>query len=228
MKQAKVRTNQEIAFQTREVILSSDSPLIYTPGQYITLLVPKEDGTKNGRSYSIASRTNDSTITLLVRIVDGGLGSTYVKNLQEGDLLFFVGPSGKFGLSKTPRNALFIATGTGAAPFIPMIDTLLRTGNDATVTLLLGFRHEEDSFFEYMTHGWKENYPQFQGIEILSRPGSQWQGETGHVTDYIVKHSSLLTDKDLYVCGNRDMVQEVIALANQQGVPDNQIFYEKY
>lgn len=227
MQQAEVITNKEIAFSTREIILRPDTSFCYTPGQYITLLIPKKDGTQEGRSYSIASHIKDSTITLLIRMVEGGLGSTYVHHLQKGDRVSFVGPSGKFGLSTSPRDALFVATGTGIAPFVPMIDTVL-LGQQNTVTLLFGVHNEEYSFFEYITQPWKEHSSRFDGIEILSHPRAQWKGETGYVTDYIVKHSSLLIDKDLYVCGNRDMVQEVITLAQQQGVSHNHIFYEKY
>lgn len=204
-----------------------DSSFVYTPGQYITLLIPKKDGSKEGRSYSVASQQDDANITLLVRMVDGGLGSTYVRNLQRGDTVSFVGPSGKFGLSPLSQDALFIATGTGAAPFVPMIDAVLKTGEN-TATLLLGFRQESDSFFKHMTQLWQKEYPLFTGIEILSRPSDQWHGETGRVTDYLAKHSEIMQDKQLYICGNGDMVKEVITFAQQQGVHHDKIFHEKY
>jgi NAD(P)H-flavin reductase len=227
MTQAKVFSNKEIASQTREIVLVSESPLFYKPGQYITLLIPKEDGSKDGRSYSVASQKDANTISLLVRIIDGGLGSTYIKDLHEGDVVSFVGPSGKFLLSPISQDSLFVATGTGAAPFMPMIDALLKTGNNA-VTLLLGFRYEEDSFFKYMTQQWENIYSHFQGIEILSQPSERWQGEKGHVTDYLKRHPAIVLNKQLYICGNGEMVKEVITLAQQQGLLNENIFYEKY
>src|SRR5918993_472919 len=54
------------------------------------------------------------------------------------------GPKGKFLLQDDGRTALFVASGTGLAPFISMIETLRDRGQQRDIILLHGVSYDYD------------------------------------------------------------------------------------
>ena len=96
--------------------------LAFRPGQFISCLVPV-GGERLVRPYSIASAPEDPEhLELLLDLVPGGPGSTYLFGLVPGDRVCFTGPWGTFVLDRAPdAEAVFIAAGTGIAPIRPML-----------------------------------------------------------------------------------------------------------
>ena len=78
------------------------------------------------REYSMYSSANSKYLDFLIRSVEGGLISSELQKLKPGDLVEVDGAYGEFCL-KDPLNKsqdyLFIATGTGIAPFHSFIKT---------------------------------------------------------------------------------------------------------
>ncbi len=71
--------------------------------------------------YSIASGVNDEHLRFLIKRFDNGNVSVYLSELNPGDRLTLSPPFGWFrpGQSDNARvQPVFIATGTGIAPFI--------------------------------------------------------------------------------------------------------------
>ena len=92
----------------------------FTPGQFISIDV---DGTR--RSYSVASPASNKThIDFLVDVAPGGPGSKFFMSKQPGDTISGIGPMGNFTLVQDDGVMVFLATGTGVAPFKSMLDTL--------------------------------------------------------------------------------------------------------
>ncbi len=75
------------------------------------------------RSMSIASPPSDSRNILMCHDVSPmGAGSHWTLGLSVGDTVSFMAPLGAFVLDKeSPRKKVFIATGTGVAPFRSML-----------------------------------------------------------------------------------------------------------
>ena len=73
----------------------------FAPGQFVTLDLPiHEKPNKRWRSYSIASWPDGTSVfELLIVLLDGGAGSTYLFNeVNEGSELTLRGPQGVFVL----------------------------------------------------------------------------------------------------------------------------------
>src|SRR5438309_2338179 len=107
--------------------LAEGDTMRFDPGQFVTFYVDRNGATVT-RSYSIASSPDlVDRFDLLVKKVDGGYVSTYLTSLHGGEQLRMIGPLGRF-LLKDPGNrpVVFVCTGTGIAPFIPMLEQLLR------------------------------------------------------------------------------------------------------
>ena len=86
-------------------------------------------GTTQTRSYSFSSMPKDGVVEFLVRNIPGGLMSTYLaEHAKPGDAADMTGPIGSFYLRDVTRPALFLAGGTGLAPFLAMLEVLRDAG----------------------------------------------------------------------------------------------------
>ncbi len=222
---AKVVASRFVTQDVLSIILEQDKPLTYIPGQYIVVRIPNIENNIVGRSYSIASQAGESTLTLLVKLVEQGVGSVYLKSLKMGDEVVFTGPFGKFVLKEENMPAVFIGTGTGVAPFIPMIEERRKRSVTTPTTLLLGFRTEQDIL---ELPGVWEGDSNITSHICISQPSDDWTEERGRVTDYLRKNPHILKDSTIYICGNGSMVDEVKTFALEYGVPDAHIVLERY
>src|SRR6476659_1122349 len=123
--QATVSLIRDLTHDVRELELTLREPkeIAFKAGQFISFDVPK-DGFPYPvtRPYSIASPPFISDrLLLLFNLIPGGPGSTYLHGLREGDPMTFKGPAGSFFLrDDLNKRILFVATGTGIAPFRSM------------------------------------------------------------------------------------------------------------
>ncbi|TMD28296.1 MAG: hypothetical protein E6I94_08635 [Chloroflexi bacterium] len=100
----------------------------FEPGQYMTIGV-FADGKLVQRPYSVASspRVAAEGYEFYVRLVQGGLFTPLLWRLPVGHGMRMIGPKGRFLLEEgDERVHLFISSGTGNAPFVSMIRTLMR------------------------------------------------------------------------------------------------------
>ena len=186
------------------ITVEADEPVDYVAGQYLSLRY--QDVT---RVYSIASSPNREAVEFCVRRVPGGrLTSELAVDLAAGDEVTLRGPYGELMLeAPSPRDAVFLATGTGVAPFKGMIDYLFEEGMDRyrgeprDVWLFLGAAWEDalpyaDAFAEYAEA--REN---FHFVPTLSRERylTGWGGETAYVQYSLAKYvaDAALADRDL-------------------------------
>ncbi|HEY2887820.1 MAG TPA: FAD-dependent oxidoreductase, partial [Candidatus Limnocylindrales bacterium] len=115
-------------------------PVAFEPGQYMTIGV-LVGGRMVQRPYSVASspRTAAEGYELYVRLVEGGLFTPLLWELPLGHRMRMIGPKGKFMLQPDDqRTHLFISSGTGNAPFVSMIRTLIIDGASRPALFLNG------------------------------------------------------------------------------------------
>src|SRR5258705_9111299 len=118
---ARVRDVVVHAPDTRALFLEPSHPVEFRPGQFVSCLVPHDGGVLN-RPYSIASTPADSHLELLLNLVPGGPGSSYLFACAAGDTLQLTGPWGTFGAGELPdAETIFIAEQTAIAPIRPML-----------------------------------------------------------------------------------------------------------
>lgn len=101
----------------------------FKAGQYLILKINDKS-----RLYSIASPdTQKNSFEILVEIIEGGLGSTYLSNLKVGEEAVFQGPAGMFRLKENPRPKIFLVTGTGIAPVRSIIKSEIKKLRDEEI-----------------------------------------------------------------------------------------------
>lgn len=178
------------------------------------------------RAYSIA-KTGERSFTLLVSFSGGGAGARFFRDSKIGTRALFYGPFDDFPYRYgTGRSKIFFATSTGVAPFRMMIDEALKENLPAT--LLLGSPKESDIALKDEFLAITERDSRFTFIPTLSNPDPEWNGARGFVTDYIGAHPDIVKQSDIYICGIPAMTVGVLAALKNAGVPEEQIFVQKF
>ncbi len=195
------------------IIRMARNDLKFKAGQYIRLGFP---GDIEKREYSIYSGEKDNYIEVLIREIEEGSLSKRFKNSKSGDFLEIEGPFGFFTLSqeeKTNEDLLFIATGTGIAPF----HSFIRSYPELNYQLIHGIRYSEDTYDH-----------DFYGTNITSCFSKEKNGQfQGRVTDYLKKHSPD-TKTRCFLCGNSDMIHNAMDILVEQGLSLDQLRTEIY
>lgn len=111
----------------------------FTPGDCVAIYT----GSDKSRPYSIASGSNEDELRFVIRMMDGGEVSPWLMNRNAGDIIRITPPFGWFRPGQDIGDApfVFLATGTGIAPFLSYAKTFER----APELCLYGVRREADA-----------------------------------------------------------------------------------
>ena len=134
-KRARLLTKTALTPSIWRLEFELDEPVNFVPGQYVKLRVAPFEW----RDYSIAAAAGNRVV-LLVSNRTGGDGSHYADTVQTGAATEIEAPFGAFRLWRNERRKVFVATGTGLAPFLPMFEQMARLGELQTAELYFGCR----------------------------------------------------------------------------------------
>ncbi|MBK3519854.1 FAD-binding oxidoreductase [Carboxylicivirga marina] len=186
----------------------------FKAGQVIAIALNPND---EPRLYSIASGTNKKYISILFDIKPGGELTPPLSKVKSGDTVFISEPFGKFLCADKP--ATWIATGTGIAPFLSIIES----GQNKNIKLLHGARTLDKFFFqEYLYEQLGDYYLRFCTTESNERTID------GRLTDYLKNSKKLPTNNKYYLCGSSQMVIDVREILISKGIPFDNIIAEIY
>jgi ferredoxin-NADP reductase len=204
----------------------------FVAGQWLSFKTNKPDGEEIVRAYSIASPPDiDNKFALCLNRVQDGFMSNFLCDMKEGDDIACQGPFGDFILRPPMRDSIFIATGTGIAPFRSMLRWLL---SDETrhqgkqLDLIFGNRTEKDIYYHDEFLGLAAEHPNFHYQPTLSRGGPSWQGRRGYVQEHVPAIVQGRSDMHAYICGLDKMVKANRDLLKSLGWDRKSILYEKY
>lgn len=207
--------------------LLKPSRLEFQSGQYVSVVVD-EHGTR--RSYSICSRPDiGHGFELLLDMTPKGVGTQFFQNLRFGQEISLLAPMGQFIISDNDDQAIvFVATGSGIAPFRSMIFDLLQVRQDQRpITLYWGLRYVKDLFWENEFEELVENFKNFSFYPTISRPVPEWNLSTGRVTSLLEIHQ-FKEKTGFYLCGSTPMIEDCTKLLEAKGVEEKRIYYEKF
>ena len=162
-----------------------------------------------------------------------GVCSNYLCDLNVGDKVLVSGPAGKRFLLPIDRNAhdyIFMATGTGIAPFRSMCMELFDHPDGPTtsqVHVVMGTPYTTDLLYDDLFCGYAEKHPNFHYHTAISRE-LQPDGSKGrYVGQLIEDHFDdifgpiLTSDRGLlYLCGLVGMQFGVYKMLAERGLSD--------
>lgn len=205
----------------------------FKPGQYAELGIPGGD---ERRSFSMATTpaTTDHIEFLIKKYPGGRFSSLLEDGIEVGDTIDLHGPYGNFTLKKAHVLPLVLmAGGAGMAPVLALLRHLSATGDPRRIRFYYGARTIADLFYLDEIRALGERLDDFEFVVALSESDEGIEdldvtAEKGLVTDVVEAGEPSLHRAEVYLCGPPPMVDAALALASRQGVPDDQVFYDKF
>ncbi|RZJ47479.1 MAG: 2Fe-2S iron-sulfur cluster binding domain-containing protein [Brevundimonas sp.] len=201
--------------------LPPQAPLAFLPGQHVQMIRGELR-----RSYSIANAPRaDGRLELIIKRVPGGAFSGYwFDEARPNDLLRLEGPLGTFFLREDDaQRTVMLATGTGLAPVLAMLEQIKASGGATRpVTLYWGGRRPEDLCIDVAAIApWVDYRP------CLSRADDGWSGLRGYVQDELLREKNL-AETVIYACGSTAMIDDARAALVARGLPERRFHSDAF
>jgi ferredoxin-NADP reductase len=203
----------------------------FVAGQWLSLQHIKPDGEEITRAYSIASPPDGNRFAFCLNRVQDGFMSNYLCDLEEGTEISGQGPFGNFILKPPLRDTLFIATGTGIAPYRSMLHWLFADPSrhhNKHFWLLFGSRHEKDIYYHEEFLQLAAEHKNFDYLPTLSQGEANWKGLRGYVQEHVPGIVNGRGEMHAYICGLDKMVRANRELLKGLGWDRKSILYERY
>lgn len=231
---ATVASTRPVTHDIKEISFSLIEPeeIPHMSGQYVQVQAPSPEGPVF-RAYSISSPVHrPGGVELVVRLVPGGIASTYLHNLKAGDPVVFTGPYGEFRLKQDPAvEIICVAGGCGMAPVKNIIYSIYEQWPDRSCWLFFGCRTTADVFYLDEFKALAEKHPNFHVVYALSdplQPGEEWDGATGFIHLSVDKHLDPGVARQAFLCGPPPMIEAVTRVLEDKGLQPEDIFYDKF
>jgi len=187
----------------------------FSPGQRVRFIQNEVE-----KDYSPVSSPADEEIGFLVKSVKGGVFTSVLASAPEGTFFHFTGPHGYFRFYPSERFPVFVATGTGVAPFVSMAKAGVKD-----FTLLHGVRRFLHLYYEPLFRKTAKLYAPC--LSAIRHPREGVPGAfAGRVTEYLAYHLASGA-YDFYLCGNADMIRDVLFLVDRR-FTDSRVYTETF
>lgn len=178
----------------------------YIAGQY--LMLELADGSM--RPFSIASSPLQKRIELHIRRLPGHQEAdkiiSYLKRTNQVRIQL---PHGRCLLTESSKPVVFIAGGTGFAPFHSIIKTALKQGNQRPISLYWGAQTGDDLYLLETPTAWEKDFSNFSFHPVISGIDPDWQGQKGFVHQTFLLDHDDISNMDIYIAGSPPMVFSV-------------------
>jgi benzoate/toluate 1,2-dioxygenase reductase subunit len=203
--------------------VAADAPG-FLPGQYVNIGVP---GSGQHRSYSFSSASGAGRMTFLIKQVPGGLMSSWLGGAAAGVKLAMTGPLGSFYLRAVTRPLLFLAGGTGLAPFLAMLEELAVRGTTQPVHMIYGVTRDQDLVLVDRLEQYVGRVPGFTFTTCVADPATG-HARPGYVTQHMPAQVLHAGNVDVYLCGPPPMVDAVQKHFKTENISPASFHYEKF
>ena len=220
--------------------LQMDHPVAYPPGQYLPVQVPQWP--RRWRYLSPAIPADPAGyIEFHIRSVAGGMVSTTViAEARPGDRWRLANPHGAMAVDRAGGDVLMVAGSTGLAPLRTLIMDLTRFGENPRVHLFFGAKYpcelyDLPTLWEIASTNpwlsvtpvselnfdppWARDYPD------VTPPRGLHVRQTGRLPEVVTQYGNW-GDRQILLCGRREMVQATKAALIAKGAPPERIQHD--
>lgn len=208
-------------------VLTIDEPLEFYAGQFVELKIA---GTEVWRSYSVASDPAHSTrLEFVIKHVEGGAFSGRLPHLEVGRDIALRGPYGMSYLRDGADDVVLVATGSGISPILSMLRSASEGDDGRRFTLFYGARTPDDIPCSDEMAGLTASLGERLSINVcLSTAPESWAGRKGRVTQALQSELQDASSLAAYICGSPEMCDTVGSLLEAKGIPESELFYDKF
>lgn len=201
---------------TFEIRFERPGPLTFIPGQKTTLT---HEGLS--RDYTLIGSASDDKLALCIRKVRQGKLSSRLAGLTQGQPLQITPAFGYFLYQPSDRTPVFVATGTGIAPF-----AAFALSGAQGYHLLHGVQSEAELYYRELLSGGALNYVPCLSREVEKESVGGRAVFAGRVTTFLEER--LAPGRyDFYLCGRADMLRDATRIIDRR-FPEARVFSELY
>ncbi len=192
-KSVKLIEKNIVAINTLELVFEKPKDFVFKPGQYAILSIDKPRSINNDiplRALSIVSHPDENWLKFSMRTSESGFKQS-CDLMRQNDTATIFGPMGDFLLPQTAEPIIFLVSGIGITPIIPMLKQLEITNFKPQVLLFYSNKTKESSaYLDYL-----EKLKQYQFIPVFTNTDNRID------KDLLVKHAGNLKQYSFYIVG---------------------------
>ena len=204
----------DYTYDTKGLVIKLTEPdkMDFKAGQYIQLESKKYPKGKQvvTRAYSMAnSPSRNGEVELIIRKVPDGIMTTFVHDyLKNGEELILTGPYGDFYIRDTDADMIFVAGGSGMAPFKGILEHLAEEQTKRHIVYFFGARTKKDLFLVDEMREYEKKLADFTFIPVLSQIDevTDWDGLTGYIPPHLEKYLRDPAKTEGYLCGSPALI----------------------
>ena len=177
--------------------------------------------------------------------INPGIASSFIFNCKPGDTVTISGPYGEFFINDSDAEMLYIGGGAGMAPMRSHLYQLFKTlKTGRKVTFFYGGRSKAELFYIEHFRSLEKEFPNFKFYLVLSdaKENDNWKemkdlndqgdGFVGFVhlvvIDQFLSKHEFPEDLELYFCGPPMMNQAALKMADDWGIPDENVRFDDF
>ena len=209
----------------------------FIQGQYLTLRT-EIDGKEVRRSYSICAGLDDGVLRVGVKLVEGGVFSSWVhEELSAGETIDVMPPEGNFFSQLDPERGrwyMCICAGSGITPVLSIVKTVLAREPKSHITLLYGNQRTNTMMFRNELAFLKNRYmTRLHWINIFSREPQESDLFSGHLNNrkggkLNQRLINIREHDEFFLCGPEAMISEVSRGLRGEGIEEEHIHFELF
>ena len=204
-------------------------PIKYWPGQYA--MIGDESKDHPLRPYSIANAPrSDGELTFMITYEENGKTSPWIHNdIQVGETIKINAPYGTFlGDPNVDTPILCLASGSGLAPILSLLNAYLERGNKNPVTLLFSAKTKEDLLYFGKLKYLESKYMNFTYRYTTTQEKNEFGVLEGRVGNVLPKLHPDLSDTSIYIAGGVSFVGSCKKEVEKLGAKEELIHMEEY
>jgi ferredoxin-NADP reductase len=213
------------------------TPITFQPGQHMVLRLTAEDGYRAQRSYSIASAPEGGEVDqleLAIEKYDDGEVSPFMHDVAGlNDRFELGGPIGGHFIWRPEDDGamLFMAGGSGVAPFMSMLRQRVYIGSNLPVALLFSARQHEDLLFLGELSSVADADKAFVLVPTLTREPDPHPFRSGRLDKTLIAAvvaSMPMAPREVMICGSNAFVETAAEGAIAASLEPHSIKTERY
>ncbi len=207
-----------------------NSRIDFVPGMFAMLFYKNQaTGEQVGRAFSIANSPNSDYLEFFIALINGRMTSKLAQ-AKTGDVYYVSAPYGQFKFADGDKKLLFLAGGTGIAPFFSALRQMKEQGQVVDCALMYSTKYSNDIIMKEELDSLTDSL-KTKLVITVTRPadGEVLPYETGHIgPDMILKHVADAKGRVCYICGPPAFVKAMKEGLLSIGTPQENIKAEMW
>lgn len=202
--------------------------LMYKAGQYMFVTI-KSDDKEIMHPFSISSSPTEEGYIEFTKKFTTHEYSLALKEVKPGDWARIDAPHGKFTFEGEHPKIALLTGGIGITPFRSIIKNFADKQLDSNIVLFYGARQPNQIVFRDELEKLQSQNENLKLVFVVNEPDKDWKGSVGNITDDLVKKEAPdFKERIFYACGPPGMVQAMIKLMKDLGLPESQLKLESF